>query len=158
MCIRDRSNLANLYAELKELPEALRLSNQSKNIFKKVLGEEHPKYADALNNLAGLYKKTGNLRLARNLLLKAKSIYEKVYSEKTPRYINILINLAEIDHSLGATQSSWLLLNQIMNNIAGVQMKHEFDLAWQDSLMQATYSSNKHIDYMLVSLLSLIHI
>ena len=63
-------------------------------IRKKVLGENHPDYANSLNNLASLYQAQGDYPRAEPLFRQALEIQKKVLGENHPDYAGSLNNLA----------------------------------------------------------------
>ncbi len=69
---------------------------EAKAIREKVLGKEHPRYANILNDLASLYIAKGNYAKVESLLLEAKAIREKVLGKEHPSYANSLNDLVDL--------------------------------------------------------------
>jgi CHAT domain-containing protein len=90
-----------LYSDKGNYPAAEPLYLEAKNIWKEVLGEKHPDYANSLNNLAALYGSMGNYPAAEPLYLEAKNIWKKVLGEKHPHYALSLNNLAGLYRAMG---------------------------------------------------------
>jgi len=74
---------------------------EAKDIYEKVLGNEHPEYAAILNKLGLLYVNTGDYELSESCYLKALAIYEKVFDKKhldyalTLSYLGVLYRYME---------------------------------------------------------------
>jgi Flp pilus assembly protein TadD len=68
---------------------------------KKLLGENHPDYAESLNNLALLYDLMGDSAKAEPLYLQSREILKKVLGENHPLYATSLNNLAALYDSMG---------------------------------------------------------
>ena len=81
--------------------DALTIQKKVVEIRKKLLGEEHPDYADALSNLASYYSKLGNYTEEIRLATVAMEIRKKVLGEEHPDYAISLSNLASYYSDLG---------------------------------------------------------
>ena len=81
--------------------ESVEAAKSALRIRRKVLGEEHPDYAETLNNLAGLYETIGDYAQAEPLFIQCKDIQRKVLGEEHPDYANTLNNLAFLYESMG---------------------------------------------------------
>jgi CHAT domain-containing protein len=89
-----------LYSAAK-YPEALKLREKVRAIYKEVLGEKHYFYADALNLLAVAHKTLADFEKAEPLFLEAIRVGKLTYGEKHPRYANFLKNLGNCHQSHG---------------------------------------------------------
>ena len=94
--------------------EALRLDTEAMEIWKKVLGEEHPDYASSLNSLATDYTDLGNYQEAIRLGTEALEIFKKVVGEADPDYAMTLDNLANNYTELGNYQEAIRLSTEAM--------------------------------------------
>lgn len=74
--------------------EAMELAEQTRDLARRALGEDHPYYTASLNNLAILYHNTGHHEDAEQLLLQAMAIRGRVLGEEHPDYAMSLNNLA----------------------------------------------------------------
>ena len=110
------NNLALIYSEIGDLAKnpkqrqeyyrkAEYLYLETKNIFDKALGKQHPDYATSCSNLAELYRIIGNsvklpgqkneyYKRAKPLYIEALKIYEKTYGKKYYKYASTCTNLA----------------------------------------------------------------
>jgi CHAT domain-containing protein/Flp pilus assembly protein TadD len=93
-------------------PVAIDAAKSLLAIRKKVLGAEHPNYAETLNDLALLYDLMGDYARAESLYLQSKEIWKKVVGEKHPSYATTLNNLAVLFKSKGDFQQAELLYLQ----------------------------------------------
>ncbi|NOS90117.1 MAG: tetratricopeptide repeat protein [Methylococcaceae bacterium] len=80
---------------------ALPLFQQALDIYKSVLGDNHPDTATSLNNLAALYKTQGDYAQALPLYQQALDIRKTVLGDKHPDTASSLNNLAALYESLG---------------------------------------------------------
>ncbi|MCC6124948.1 MAG: CHAT domain-containing protein, partial [Pirellulales bacterium] len=97
-----------------EYAKAEPLFRQALEIFKKVLCEAHPAYADGLNNLAALYYSMGEYAKAEPLLRQALEIRKKVLGEAHPDYAQNLNNLAALYESMGEYAKAEPLFRQAL--------------------------------------------
>ena len=81
--------------------EALKPAGQVRDIRQKVLGEQHPDYANSLNNLALLYESLGDSAKAEPLYRQALDINRQVLGEQHPGSATSLNNLAMLYKSRG---------------------------------------------------------
>jgi CHAT domain-containing protein/tetratricopeptide (TPR) repeat protein len=77
------------------------LDKRSLEIRRKVLGENHPSYAQSLNNLALVYQHMGDYARAEPLCKKASEVWRKVVGENHPDYATSLNNLAGLYQAKG---------------------------------------------------------
>ena len=70
-------------------------------IRKRVLGENHPAYAQSLNNLAELYRHIGNYAKAEPLYRQALEVKKRALGENHPDYAKSLGNLARMNWAMG---------------------------------------------------------
>jgi CHAT domain-containing protein len=146
------NNLASLHESVGDYDLALPLLLQSMNIYEKVFGKEHHLFANSLNGLASLHESMGNYDLALPLLLQSMNIIEKVLGKEHSRFANSLNNLAQLHESMGNYSKAYDLLGQAMNSSSTTKIRHTFNRTWLDSLADAPYPSNKHIERMVTSL------
>src|SRR5206468_1061470 len=95
------NNLAMLYKEMGDYPAAEPIFQQSLEIRRRVLGENHPDYAASLNNLAVLYQDMGNYAAAEPLYQQSLEIRRRVLGENHPSYAASLNNLALLYQDMG---------------------------------------------------------
>ncbi len=86
---------------IRDYPEAEKWYLESKAIWEKALGKDHPDYASSLNSLAIVYKKMGQYEKAETLYLEAKAIREKALGKDHPDYASSLNNLALLYSDMG---------------------------------------------------------
>ncbi len=72
------NNLAGLYDSQGRYPEAEPLLLQALDLYKQLLGDNHPQVALSLNNLANLYQYQGRYPEAEPLYLEAINIATQV--------------------------------------------------------------------------------
>jgi CHAT domain-containing protein/tetratricopeptide (TPR) repeat protein len=70
-------------------------------LYRKVLGEGHPRYALSLNNLAVLYRQRGEPGKALPWAREARRLYRQVLGERHPDYASSLNNLAALYQQMG---------------------------------------------------------
>ena len=63
-------------------------------LYKQLLGENHPDYAMSLNNLAALYDSQGKYEEAEPLYIQALELYKQLLGVNHPDYARSLNNLA----------------------------------------------------------------
>jgi CHAT domain-containing protein/Tfp pilus assembly protein PilF len=146
------NNLAFLHQNMHNFEEALPLFVQALDIREKVLGKDHPQFAKSLNNLAGLHKEVGNFERALPLLLQSKDITEKALGKHHPDYARPLNNLALLYEDMGNFDQAWNNLLQAINVHSGLYLTSNLSPLWTDSLRQAKYTSNTHLENMIYSL------
>ncbi|MFK7799589.1 MAG: tetratricopeptide repeat protein [Aureispira sp.] len=146
------NNLATLHQAMENHEQALPLFIQAKDIIEKTLGKDHSNFATALYNLAKLHQSMEHYEQALPLLNQAKLIYEKAFGKDHPYFAKALNNLAKLHEQKGNYPKAWNLLEQAINNMARLNVELTFDRVWKDSLMNATYLSNLHIDQLLDAL------
>ena len=146
------NNVALLYKRMGNYEKALPLYIQAINIYEKVLGEEHPDFANPLNNLAALHGEMGNYEKALPLFIQAKNIYEKVLGEEHPRFAKSLNSLAALHKDMGNYEKAWAALLQSIEVASSLKLSQNIRKTWADSLLQASYSSNRHLEEMKKSL------
>src|SRR5919199_1249655 len=75
---------------------AIPLAERALAIREKLLGQEHPDFAESLNNLGELYRLQGNYTQAEPLFQRALAIREKVLGQQHPDFAESLNNLGEL--------------------------------------------------------------
>jgi tetratricopeptide (TPR) repeat protein len=70
--------LASLYSDMGDYTKAEPIYQQALEIYRKVLGENHPDYAASLNSLASLYSDMGDYTKAESIYQQALEIYPNV--------------------------------------------------------------------------------
>jgi len=146
------NNLALLYKNKGDYVSALPLFIQSKNIREKVLGKEHPNFAASLNNLAFLYESMGKYDLALPFFLQSKTIKENVLGKEHPEYSEALNNLAALYENMNRYDLAWKYLEEVIHSCSGNKMSWNISDVWADSLKQANYTSNRHLEVAVISL------
>jgi tetratricopeptide (TPR) repeat protein len=71
--------------------EAIRLCTEALNIRERVLGKEHPDYANSLDNLAGYNSDTGNYSEAIRLCTEALNICERILGKEQMFFVATLL-------------------------------------------------------------------
>jgi CHAT domain-containing protein/Flp pilus assembly protein TadD len=90
-----------VFFSLRKLQEAEKYYLDSKAIREKVLGKEHPDYANSLSRLASLYRGLGDYEKALSHMLEFKAIREKNLGKEHPDYASSLNNLAILYREMG---------------------------------------------------------
>ncbi|WP_130758767.1 tetratricopeptide repeat protein, partial [Microcystis aeruginosa] len=67
---------------------------QALDLYKRLLGDNHPHVAQSLNNLAGLYDSQGRYTEAEPLYLQALDLYKRLLGDNHPHVAQSLNNLA----------------------------------------------------------------
>ncbi len=78
------SELAYWLVYIADYKKAEKLYEQSLEIYKQELGENHPATASSYNNLAGVYASQGKYKEAESLYKKGLEISEKIFGENHP--------------------------------------------------------------------------
>ncbi|NCR58490.1 MAG: tetratricopeptide repeat protein [Microcystis aeruginosa LL13-06] len=76
-----------MYQSQGRYPEAEPLYLEALDLYKRLLGDNHPLVATSLNNLAGLYDSQGRYPEAEPLYLQALAIAEQALGENHPNTI-----------------------------------------------------------------------
>jgi CHAT domain-containing protein/Flp pilus assembly protein TadD len=74
---------------------------EAKNLQEKLLGKQHPEYAETLNNLAALYDELGDYRAAEDYYKEALIIRAQFPGKKHPQYASSLNNLGNLYLTMG---------------------------------------------------------
>ncbi|MCB0534207.1 MAG: tetratricopeptide repeat protein [Saprospiraceae bacterium] len=102
----------------------------SKTIREKVLGKEHPDYAQSVFNLGYLYRTLGNYEKSAVYFLEALKIREKVLGKENVDYAQTLHNLGMLYSNMSRYQESeayYLEALEIREKVLG---KENVDYAW----------------------------
>jgi CHAT domain-containing protein/tetratricopeptide (TPR) repeat protein len=102
----------NTLSEKGRYQEALLLAQKVVEVYKRLMTENHPAYADRLNNLAILYQIMGDYRSALPLFQQALQLRKKLLTENHPDYAESLNNLAVLYQALGDYRRALPLLQQ----------------------------------------------
>lgn len=95
-------NLANALASAGQRDdEALALYTRSRDIYRRALGEQHPKVARVDFNLAMLHLDLGHYDDARTFFLRALAGYRRAYGQDSPRTAKVELDLARLDEREG---------------------------------------------------------
>ncbi|MDP1563453.1 MAG: tetratricopeptide repeat protein [Pirellulaceae bacterium] len=117
--------------------EALPLLEEALAIQSKVLGKEHPDYANSLNNLAILQHYMGRYELALPLFEESLDITHKFLGKEHPEYATGLNNLALLHQKMGAHEQALPLLEESLAIKAKVLGKEHPDYATSLSSLAA---------------------
>ena len=94
------NNLAGLYDSQGRYTEAEPLLLEALDLYKRLLGDNHPHVANSLNNLAALYYSQGRYTEAEPLYLEAINIFRERLGENHPHtqtvYQNYLRMLSQL--------------------------------------------------------------
>jgi CHAT domain-containing protein/tetratricopeptide (TPR) repeat protein len=101
-----------LYQAMGDYRQALPLSEQARDLYKRTLGEDHPVYARSLDNLAALYRAMGDHRQALPLVEQARDLRKRRLGEDHPEYARSLNNLAALYQDMGDHRQALPLLEQ----------------------------------------------
>lgn len=119
---------------------------QAKEIELRVLGEEHPNYAQSLHNLAWLYRAMGRYEEAEALYLQEKEIKLRVLGEEHPDYAASLNNLAVLLAATGRYADALKhfseaaqIQNKLLTRIAGAYPEQQV-LAFARTIEADTHS------------------
>jgi CHAT domain-containing protein/tetratricopeptide (TPR) repeat protein len=96
----DHDRVVQLYQQGRSR-EAVRTAVKVLAVYRQLLGESHPDYAQSLNNLAVLYLRMGEHGKALPLLLETRRLYRQVLGERHPRYATSLNNLGLLYKDMG---------------------------------------------------------
>ncbi|CAK9099730.1 Nephrocystin-3 [Durusdinium trenchii] len=107
------SRALNLFRQ-DRFNDALPLASESAAIQKRLLGTDHPDYANSLNNLALLYTAMGDSAQAEPLYQQALEIKERVLGTDHPDYATSLNNLATLYDSMGDDARAEPLMRQAL--------------------------------------------
>ena len=108
------NNLAGLYRRQGRYSEAEPLYKQALEMYKRLLGEEHPSVATSLNNLAGLYRRQGRYSEAEPLYKQALEMYKRLLGEEHPSVATSLNNLAGLYRRQGRYSEAEPLYKQAL--------------------------------------------
>lgn len=84
--------LGEAYAKTNQIEKALKIHEESLQIKKEILREDHPEYVLSLNNLSSLYFGQENYEQALALYLECMEIEEKYLTDKTNPNLGITYN------------------------------------------------------------------
>ncbi len=95
------SKLAYLLQYIADYKKAEKLYEQSLEIYKQELGENHPDTASSYNNLGGVYASQGKYKEAKSFYKKGLEISEKILGENHPDIVISYNNLGGVYASQG---------------------------------------------------------
>jgi CHAT domain-containing protein len=133
--------LAVLYGQMGDYAKALPLSEQSRDLFKQLLTENHPDYATSLNNLAMLYRAIGDYGKALPLVEQARELVKKLLTENHPNYASSLNNLAWVYEATGDYAKALLLYEQARDLRKRLLMENDADYAAVLDNLAAVYQA-----------------
>lgn len=93
--------LGSAYATYGWEDRAIAVLEQAIVMNKRLVGERHESYSNALNNLAALYMRTDKFEQAETLLKRSLEIRKEIYGESSSQYIQELNNLAVLYQNTG---------------------------------------------------------
>ncbi|HEX2965959.1 MAG TPA: tetratricopeptide repeat protein [Syntrophorhabdaceae bacterium] len=93
--------------------EARNYAEEALDIYRNVLGEDHPLYASGLNNLASLYSLTNEYEKAEPLYLKALEICRRIFGKRHPDALAAAGNLILMYEKMGDKKKAELLKTQL---------------------------------------------
>ncbi len=91
------NNFVNPLLQKKNFEEALRIVNESLELFVKHLSNKHPFYSTALNNKGAIYYYIGEIKKALECFSEVEKILKETYGEKSPQYISCVKNIKEVE-------------------------------------------------------------
>ncbi|MGD1700707.1 tetratricopeptide repeat protein [Dapis sp. BLCC M229] len=93
--------MGSLYSKQGRYTKAEPLLLKALEMYKQLLGEEHPDVASSLNNLGNLYSNQGRYTKAEPLLLKALQMKKQLLGSSHPNVANSLNNLGSLYYLQG---------------------------------------------------------
>jgi CHAT domain-containing protein/tetratricopeptide (TPR) repeat protein len=111
-------------------------------VFKDLLGEDHPDYATSLNNLGALYHAIGDYVRAEPLLRQAMEIMKKAVGEDHPRYATNLNNLATLYLDMGDRRRAEPLLRRALDTWRNAVGEDHTDYATSLNNLAALYQTD----------------
>jgi eukaryotic-like serine/threonine-protein kinase len=96
-----RQTIGDTYRELGNYPAAQPHLERALEVWRRVLGEEHPDTINSMNNLAALYWDQGHYPKAEPLWVKVLEVGRRVRGEGHPDTINSMNNLAALYRDQG---------------------------------------------------------
>ena len=105
---------ANYLNERGRYSEAEPLYQQALELWKRLLGSEHPLVASSLNDLAGLYHSQGRYGEAEPLYQQTLELWKRLLGSEHPDVANSLNSLAALYHSQGRYVEAELLYQQAL--------------------------------------------
>ncbi|HEX5153108.1 MAG TPA: CHAT domain-containing tetratricopeptide repeat protein [Parafilimonas sp.] len=130
--------------------KALELIEKALIIRKKVLGEEHPAYAESLFRISEVYAKRGENEKALSIMLHAFAIREKIKSAPDAFYTDNLFLLAEVCKGLKKYDTAMLLYEQeisIRKKIEGEGAYYALRLYYTGDLVMYLWQYQKAFVY-----------
>jgi tetratricopeptide (TPR) repeat protein len=106
--------LGNTWREQGRYRDAILKWENVLEMYRKLLGTEHPYVATSLNNLASLYKSQGRYEEAEPLYRQALEMYRKLLGPEHPDVATSLNNLAELYRSQGWYEEAEALYRQTL--------------------------------------------
>lgn len=94
-------NKGMIYFEKQDYKQSEKYLLQATTIYKNILGDQHPYYANCLKNLSNLYFEIGNYSKAEELNLEEKAIRKNALASNPFEYITCLNNLAGVYQATG---------------------------------------------------------
>lgn len=112
--MRELEDKASAAAEKGRFRDAIQSAEQLKEIEARVLGVEHPYYANSLVLIASWLEETGDLNKAKEYYERNLAIREKAQGIDHPDYVRSLHRLAYVCHSMREYAQAEPLLRQIL--------------------------------------------
>jgi tetratricopeptide (TPR) repeat protein/CHAT domain-containing protein len=94
--------------------EALPLAEKVRATYRRLFGEDHPRYAGALINVGAQHERLGAYDKAEALYLQAKALYERRVGTRHPYYAQVLSNLGTMYGDRGKHDRAEPLLRQAL--------------------------------------------
>lgn len=124
-----QENLATLYMSTGRLTKADTLLASSNGIIKKLLGEEHERFALSLQKMGMLKKNSGDGIGAKQLYDRAQKIFENTIGTQNLAYANLLNSLASWHQERGEYTKAEILLAESLNIYATLNQSQHLDMA-----------------------------
>lgn len=109
------TDMGFLYSRYGLFEKALAFAQKGSNLFKLVLGEDHPEYSYALHTLGLIYLDIGDYPSAEDAMIKCVDIRRKAHGVLHKFHIRSLINLGNIYSYMGNYDQSLRIYEQALS-------------------------------------------
>jgi CHAT domain-containing protein/tetratricopeptide (TPR) repeat protein len=150
--ISNINNLAALYAKMRKYEQARDYYLVCLEAEKKQHPSRPLRLASTTQNLALVNQNMSNFEEAEKLMLQALAIREPLLEKNANSYLWSLNQLGNLYYHRRKYPLAWQYLNSAIANNLGTDISNNINEAWADTIKQADYISNAHIQTMLVSL------
>jgi tetratricopeptide (TPR) repeat protein len=110
-----RNSLARTHEGRGDMDEAERLRQESYEIRRRVLGDDHPLVAGLVGQLGRFALRAGNIERADSLLQRVAEIYSVAYGVRSPPYATALLDVAEVRTAQSRLQEADSLIGIVLD-------------------------------------------